>query len=335
MPYPEDPSGLWLRAACSGAAPDAWPELEPDAERALALARRHRLTACVGARLAELGGVQHAWSRHFISAWRRCLGEQALIAATLGELAEDAAGRGLPMIALKGADLASRVYAPGERESNDIDLLVPPRRLEETEAVLEGRGFRCDHPEPLAARRHWFASTYRSLERPRLQIDLHWGLGTPGRVRWQLSALFARSEEHATVPGLRRLSWPDLVVYLALHAVAFHGAAGRWVWWLDLHRLLEERLLDRRALVERAREVGGDVALRAGLARAGDLFAPGRALPLRLGARARLIRRLGARYEDRPATRSSRWLVAALAVDRLRDLPRVGWGVLSRGVDPS
>ncbi len=323
--------GRWLRRVCTLNPGSGLPRHEDlDAGLLLHLARVHRLESVAGARVAALSGRHPAWMRHLVAAWRRNLGDQALFRQVMAEISGEAAARGLPVLALKGADLAQRVYGPGERSSNDLDLLVPPERLAEMESLLGTVGFRCDHREPLNARKHWFASTYRLIDRPRVQVDLHWGLGTPGRVHWDLPALFERAEDVPGCEGLLRMEVHDLLVYLALHAVAFHGAAGRWVWWLDLHRLVTAGEIGRSELVSRARDVGGSVSLGAGLERARELFAPAASSLLKTGWRSRVITRLGRRLEDRSAGRAGRWLVAALAVDQPANLGRIALGVCRR-----
>jgi hypothetical protein len=303
-----------------------------DAAGTLALAREHRLAPRAGSVLAAagLGEVLPELTAPLVRDWRLALGEEALFAAELERIAAAAAQARLPLVALKGADLARRLYGPGERPANDLDLLAPAARLEDAAGVLERAGFVPAHPAPALAREHWFAVTWRSRRRPRVQVDLHWDLGRPPRARWPLDAVLARSEPLPGLPALGRLAPEDLAVHLALHAVAFHGAAGRWLWWLDLF-LLERELgaSGRAAAGERAAEVGGAVALAAAHERVTRLFGarPGEA---RSPARARLAARLG-RWGERPTWEPLvRRLVAALALDRPADLVRLVGDVLRR-----
>lgn len=336
---PDSPAGVWLRSVCAGSSPEHWPPLpEGHWPRVLELARRHRLGARAGGRLAAGGAGEGGGREALVGLWRQSLGDQALFAELLGRIGAAAARAGLPCLALKGADLARRIYPPGERSSNDLDLLVPESRLEEAEALLAREGFRPDHPEPLLARRHWFASTYRHRDRPRLQVDLHWGLAAAGRARWRLGDLFARREPLEGVEGISVMAAEDLLVYLALHAVAFHGAMGRWIWWLDLHLLTspESPLADPSTAFLRARDVGGAVALVAALHRAEEFYpsghGAGRARPAG-GLRARWINGLAGAWEGRRTGHWGRHVIAALAVDHPWDLARVGWSVCRRGLD--
>ena len=316
------PAARWLLAVCSGSTPEHWPVLPTDAERLLpAMARAHRLASRAGGRLAAHGLTDSAPARALVSAWREGLGEQALFAEALGEIDRRAAEAGIEMLALKGADLSRRIYPPGERTSNDIDLLVRPEHLAAAEGVLAAADFACDHPDPLDARRYWFASTYRNRVRPRLQVDLHWALGARHRTHWELEAVFARRQ---TLPGLDAvggMAREDLLVFLALHAVAFHGALARWIWWLDLRLLLADPEVEAEALLARAREVGGEVALGVALARTERLFGAwpeGRWPPRTL--RSGLIEAISADEERAGVWGWRRRLVAGLAVDRPGDL---------------
>ncbi len=322
----------WAGRAAAGPGP----LVLPGGETVEALARHlegHRLAPRVGSRLARgelepaVGQAGSELARRLIAAHRRCLAEETLLGEVLGDLGCRLAAKGIPAVLLKGSDLATRVYRPGERPRNDVDLLVRPGDLGGLGEVLRTAGFEPDHPAPARARAHWFAVTWRHLARPRVQVDLHWDLARPGRARWNVDALFGRAEAVPDLPGLSRLERHDLACHLALHAVAFHGAFGRHLWWLDVHLLMP--LLDRERLAARARATGASVAWRVAEARARELFA-GEAPELR--GRAGAILRLAWRWEGRGDVRSGRWLVAALAVDPPWGLLQVAADVARRGL---
>lgn len=323
-PWRRSAEGTWLRAVAAGRLPP--PGRGLDEGFLLHLAQVHRLSGVAGAWLAR-GGDPVPGHTELVRRWRVALGEQGLVDDLLGTLGTAAAAAGLPLVALKGADLGRRLYGPGERVGNDVDLLVPAARLEDAFALFASLGFAGDHPDPAYARAHWFATTFRSAARPRLQVDLHWALGPRPRTRWDVSAVLARAEP-SSIDGVRGLAAPDLLAYLALHAVAFHGAAGRWLWWLDVSRVAP--LVPEDEARRRAREVGGVVALEAARLRARELFE--RPSEVR-GAtwRARAAAALGRGSEDRGGGRLRRWPVAALAIDRPRDLAGAVWSVVRRG----
>lgn len=335
----ERPESVWLRRAALGSV-IPFPTGEIDGEGLLALADLHRLGPRIGSFLAEAGSSAGSpWSESLIRVWRQVAAEQALVQETLATLGAAAQSEGFPVLALKGADLAFRLYRPGQRPSHDLDLLVFPEALERAQTILKAAGFRCVHPRPVRAREHWFSLTFRHQERPRLLVDLHWGLGTAHRTGWDLSSVFDRAEPCPGFQGLQRMDPADLLVYLALHAVAFHGAQGRWLWWLDL-RLLSESMNPSQRLEadRRAREVGGWVALEAARRRTALVFGssgwdPADAAGPAFGAwRAEQINRLGRRLEHGHARTAGRWLAAALAVDQLGHLPRILVDVLRRSL---
>ncbi|MDH3284086.1 MAG: nucleotidyltransferase family protein [Acidobacteriota bacterium] len=183
---PLDPpadAARWLCNLCAGEGEPPGPRVHGHA--VLRIAELHRLAERAGSRLvtlSPLGEDPPAWSDALVSSWRRGLGEEALWGELLGRCRSEATRRGLPVVVLKGADIARRLYAPGERAHNDLDLLVEGERLAEADAMLRTIGLEPDHPEPRLSLTHWFATTYRDLRRPRRQVDLHWGLGPRGRV---------------------------------------------------------------------------------------------------------------------------------------------------------
>ncbi|RMG45739.1 MAG: hypothetical protein D6718_06635 [Acidobacteria bacterium] len=289
------------------------------------LAREHRLAARAGGRLAAgAGKLPSDLAEAFLRRHREVLGEQALFEEALGAIDRAAGEAGTEVVVLKGADLARRIYPSGERPHNDLDLLVRPEDAGGLWRRLASGGFAPEGPEP-ERRRDWFASTLRWRRAARVQVDLHWQLGTPGRTRWDAHRLFARAERWPGAEALHRLAAPDLAVHLASHAVSFHGASGRRIWWLDLFLLGD--LLRSEAVRRRAREVGARVCLEAADLRARELFG-GERSPRR--GRAGLVARLGAAAERAGGGRAARWAVAALAVDRPGDLIRAVRHVAAR-----
>lgn len=308
------PESRWLRRVCLLPAGGSLPGGEGlDGARLVRLARGHSLAARAGARIAGAPDGSPPAAAELVADWRRALGEQAMIDSALADLGERFSRVGLALVALKGADLRHRLYGPGERPSNDLDLLVPDGRVSEASAILEGAGYRPCHPREALVRRHWFATTFRHTRWERLQIDLHWGLAAPGRARWNLDQVLRRSEPMEGRPGCRVMGELDLAVYLALHAVAFHGAIGRWVWWLDLKLLAERSGRGAADVGAHASTVGGRTCWEAAGLRVESLF--GRGSPAgRAGPRARLIEAL-ARWGDSVGGPGLRRMVAALAVD--------------------
>lgn len=333
----------WLAAICRGEPNIASAVLRGDGlaashrEQLLRWGLEHRLAAVIGGELQARLPVLPEWQHPFLVAWRHALADELLFSELLVALDRAAASAGLAPIVLKGADLARRpeVYAPGQRAHNDLDLLVAPGDLARWERLLVDLGWRCDRPDAERARRQWFALTYRDPSRPRLQIDLHWSLGEPGRGRWQLPQVWERSEPLPGACALRRLGRYDLISHLALHAVAYHAAAGRWIWWLDLARLNADR--PDPGLAPDAARRGARIALEAALLRIAELFPrppsaeAGTAAASRPPRRARWIAACGSRFERGGDRRWKRWSIAALAADPWWELLRSARQVLRRG----
>lgn len=88
----------------------------------------------------------------------------------------------IPVLALKGAALQATVFPVGSRLLNDVDLFVPPERIEDAHRVLVAAGFRRHHPEGgILGEPAW---TYLRSEEgglAALTVDLHRRL-VPGRA---------------------------------------------------------------------------------------------------------------------------------------------------------
>ncbi|HEY6362916.1 MAG TPA: nucleotidyltransferase family protein [Vicinamibacterales bacterium] len=139
------------------------------------------------------------------------------------------AARGVKPVALRGFH-TSRVYfeEPGVRRMADIDLLVPPRLIDQAEAALRAVGFRPTTAVLRPYRRDWIAPTVSSgifsveldHERNRWNLDLHASLDRmfhPGAV-----ARFDSESEHVEridIDGrsLLALRAPLLLLTLACH----------------------------------------------------------------------------------------------------------------------
>ena len=326
----------WVRSLAMGRVEDSWRSWDAKHfESASRFSDGHALTARCGAMLSDGGWAHEKVFVPWVVAWRRWMGQEVLLTEALGDLAERCRRAGIPVLAIKGSDLATRIYGPGERPRTDIDLVVLPEDFPEVDRLLKVAGYSPAHPDPALAHAHWFASTYRSREHPGVVIDLHWDLGRPGRTLWQMKAVFERAETFPGRSGLLRLTRDDLLVHLALHAVAFHGGSGRWIWWLDqalLHRHVDEGGGGAwETSYERAREVGGVVALDAARLRAMELFGEVGRSPHEACLRARCANEIGSRLEGGRGGTIGRWVVAALAVDRWRNFGRIALDVGRRG----
>ena len=127
--------------------------------------------------------------------------------------------RGIPVVPLKGAELADTVYGDiGARQSSDIDLLVPLAELDRAVELAEAQGWR----EPDLLRAAGRPRLHRELFHATLPpLELHW------RVHWYEDkfAAAALARARATDDGWLRLEPADEIVFLLLF-LARDGFAG-------------------------------------------------------------------------------------------------------------
>lgn len=319
----------WL-CEWSGSNDDAAEIPDLVAEAVLSVARGHRLSAVVGSRLHAVGLTSFDWQRALVHDWRQALGDETLFGDALARLDDAMSLEGIRFVVLKGADLSRRgIYQPGQRAHNDLDLLIEPCNVAVFHRLLLELGYCGDHPALDLANQHWFATTYRHRTQQRLQIDLHWSLGAPGRGDWEVARIVDASEPIGEWRAARRLCRADLWAHLALHAVAYHGAAGRWIWWLDMHRLARQRPISPQEW-DSAREHGAYLALQAAQLRAAGLFESSNTVAPAAGWRARLVARTGVEFERGGDSRAKRWSMGVLSADRPINVGLAAWSVAKR-----
>lgn len=94
--------------------------------------------------------------------------------AGLSLLAPAVAAARVPVMALKGLDLAGRLYGDfGSRPMGDMDILVRPADVEAMAAALRAQGFRSDSTRRQAAHHRVFHSPLPAG----LPVELHWAMG--------------------------------------------------------------------------------------------------------------------------------------------------------------
>lgn len=138
--------------------------------------------------------------------------------AGLSLLAPAVEAAGVPVIALKGLDLASRVYGDfGSRPMGDMDILVRPTDVAAMAEALRAQGFRAS----TTLRQTSHHLVFHSPLRGGLPVELHWALGEKiGEADRAdlLQAVWAQAEE-TTIAGapFRVMGRPLLLVYLCHH----------------------------------------------------------------------------------------------------------------------
>lgn len=129
------------------------------------------------------------------------------------------AAAGIPAILLKGAAIATWIYAEGEaRPYRDVDLLVPPSRFDAAQAVLGGLGY--VNPLAGAADCEYGSNELRLVGPLGVCVDLHHALiGVPEPARaWE--RLYARSTTlHVGGSEVRVLDVEARAMHLPLHAI--------------------------------------------------------------------------------------------------------------------
>jgi hypothetical protein len=173
---------------------------------------------------------------------------------------------------LKGAALACSVYdEPGQRDMEDLDLLVRPRELKRALRALAEDGYRgpATRQELWAYRRHHF---HIPLEHPRsIYVEIHWALTRPhSPVRIDPSAVFEQGRELVLDGGLPRLA--PRAEHMILHLVLQNLQEGysRLARIVDIDRVVATgNGLDWEFLAEEARRgnLGSPLALSLQLAR--------------------------------------------------------------------
>lgn len=186
-----------------------------------------------------------------------------LLHAEVGHLLGQA---GIPVLHIKGPTIALWLYPPGERSWGDVDILVPPRRMEDAMTVLLRHGF--SYPFPGVNRS---TSTDQSIAVRRMdaaagmdEVDVHDrfpGMDVDPDATFAL--LWARRQRawlaHVGVwfPDL-----PSRALLTVLNTARTSYAAQPR---RDLTRLLAQPSLDWNEVVAVARAVDALPALRAGL----------------------------------------------------------------------
>jgi hypothetical protein len=205
------------------------------------------------------------------------------------ELLDRLAAAGVPAVDFKGSDFADYLYPkPGLRPTNDIDILVPRDRLNDTAAVLTQLGYAKAVAPPMRfAESEYGEQSWNHRAAADIEVDLHWNLINHPSLRRRASIEMADLdwETVANRPGRLRATPATRLIIAAAHATFGH----------QFDRLL--LLCDIR---EACRSLADDASLA-------DL----RRIAKRTGTRAALEVALGT---------TARWLADPCSADLLRRL---------------
>lgn len=256
-------------------------DLPFDRDAVMAAARRHRV-----APLLHRGFVDERFGDPLPDAFRdECRGlyhatlRKNAVALEIGGAAlAELAAAGIPAAPLKGLCLLEGPEAvyddAGTRPMDDLDVMVARDRVEDAGRVLERLGFRCTTGRGRArfAGGHEIAY-HRPVGGVNLFVELHWAWAGPE----SLMRGFALPGEIFLDEHCRRdaagIAWPTRLGHLLFVAVhAARHAFGRWIWLLDLHRLVGAAPVDWDALLAEARALRVRRPLYAGLRASRELL---------------------------------------------------------------
>ncbi len=129
-------------------------------------------------RVQAPSAVQESFARHLDHGRRRAARVREGVLPALDALL----ARGITPVVIKGFHTAL-VYCeePGVRPMSDVDIVVPPARIDDAEAALEATGFHATTPRVRPYKRDWIAPNVDprvfSVERPdarsRWQLEVH------------------------------------------------------------------------------------------------------------------------------------------------------------------
>jgi hypothetical protein len=303
----------------------------------------HRLAPLLFCRLDNDPAVPPIVRRELEERYLANAARNLYIRASLGRALAALAAADVPALLLKGSALLETCYPdPAQRELLDLDLLVPPDRIEAGARALADLGYEAEsegedgprlerhHDAPLVDDRRVVAvELHRHLtiagEGNRFAIDEFWQRARP-----------APDGQHLLPAGA------DLLLHVCLHftrnrlggGFARRQTGGALAQICDIARIVEHEAVDWSVLVAWAQSYGLDTRVFLALFAAHELGVgipdatlaglqpPG--FDPRLGRRLIALRVL--RADDRLPVRSVRWMVAPS-----REVLTRGWGADAAG----
>ena len=247
-----------------------------DWRKVLTIARFHRVQGLVWNAVAPHRSAIPDLIRDELASDARSIAASSLAAANESYLLSRAANQVVPLLFLKGAALASLVYAePAAKAAVDIDLLIEPSGLGQVAELLRERGYGQIIPSSRRDLAKWHRGSKESVwtkANPPFQVDLHTRVTDNARL---IPDVTARSPSQLIDIGRRRqlrtLADEELFAFLAVH-----GASSAWFrlkWISDFAGFLDAKdasEIDR--LYRRSQELGAGRAAGQGLLLADRLF---------------------------------------------------------------
>ncbi len=203
----------------AGWSPEQWRELTLEAGR-------HGLQGFLHHKLQDnhpLVKIPAESEKVLKSAWRANHFANFLRFQLLGRVLAGLKKTGVPVIVLKGAYLAQKVYPNiGRRLMIDVDLLIRPEDLEKSDAVMAACGFR---RQEFSLETSSQTNEFHYLEEnSKAAFEIHWELVRPDHPLAVPRDIFWEQAVNTEISGTECLSLaPEhLLLHLALHA-SKHG----------------------------------------------------------------------------------------------------------------
>lgn len=220
----------------------------------------HKVAALVAARIEQgaLQGHLPDGVRTKLEGIRQDARQQAERARqTLRDLADHFGRAGVPFLVIKGSVLAELIYHdPMIRRFFDVDVVVPPARLGEAEALLRSWGYRIGQvgkllttaPRGKDEERDAEALTQRFYERfeyelplvppasdQRLAVDVHWHVAPPSRLHATAQQLWEQTAAVVVADTAIQTFNPEAtLIHLAVHATTCSFAGFRLLHLCDV-----------------------------------------------------------------------------------------------------
>lgn len=149
----------------------------------------------------------------------RASGFAVLLRLRLAEIARVLQARGIPLVVLKGAEFADRLYPdPALRGFTDIDLMVPRAGLTAVGEALRSLGYEHCIPKGLSHTETYGEQLWQPVGPGKFGVEIHWNLVNSPPVQRGVSVVFEDLQRAAS----GRLSAASLLLIAAVHGAASH-----------------------------------------------------------------------------------------------------------------
>ena len=253
----------------------------------LPVVRRQRVAGLVNDALASAGIACPADVADTLGSWARRIARRNLnFAAETVRLQRALEAAGIPALALKGVALAQLAYGSLKlKQTQDIDLLVPPDRAEPALRLLQREGYALSHPATDLSDVQFRAVLRNAREvqllhrDKKMRLELQWRSATNPLLLNGVDANSAtQSVTLADGTSVVTLAPDDLFAYLCVHGA--QHAWSRLKWLADLNALISAAPADTVRLYRHAQAIGAGFCAGQALLLCDRLFS--RSLPAAL-----------------------------------------------------